>query len=538
MKTIHKFLTLIVLIFLLCGTAVGQNTKTYVSGNWNVAGSWNPSGIPGSTDDVVISSSVSITNFASSTINSLTISGNSTVQITGNGQIMTINGILSIPSGNTLKMLSNTQIKAGTGFSASGTGSLFTAATTTALPAGVSGTNVVYTFDITLNAGGAQNLPAYATYTNLIVNLPTATTITKLGAGSMITGILTLTSGILDCVGNTFTMSSTASVNGGSSTSYIYMSSAAGALVRTCPQNSAILFPIGTASSYTPFTLTNKNGTLDITTKLKTSFTRQPLVAANCVNLCWFIVGSVATTADINFQFNSGNIGSGFNVNSGIELGNNTNAYSRVSTGTVYGSDPYSYIASNINIPASGINEYVFGNKAQIIAATVSGSPTINSITPGNNQLSVAFTVPKSDGGSEILNYEYSTNGGTSFTACSPAQTASPIGITGLTNGVSYNVQIRAINGVTGNGIATASTQATPSITSLLPLNNMSPISISVLNNEIIVSGSSGQIIELYNVVGRKISSTLSNDNTTRIYANGKGIYIIKVSNQTCKVIL
>jgi len=91
-------------------------------------------------------------------------------------------------------------------------------------------------------------------------------------------------------------------------------------------------------------------------------------------------------------------------------------------------------------------------------------APTITSITPGNTTLSVAFTAPSSNGGSAITNYKYSTNGGSSFTACSPTQTTSPISITGLTNGTSYNVQIRAVNAI-GDGTATGSTAATPATT-------------------------------------------------------------------------
>jgi len=98
---------------------------------------------------------------------------------------------------------------------------------------------------------------------------------------------------------------------------------------------------------------------------------------------------------------------------------------------------------------------------------TTASAPTITGITPGNGQLSVAFTAG-ADGGSAITNYQYSTNGGSTFTSVSPAQTLSPIVITGLTNGTSYNVQIRAITAV-GNGAATGSTAATPATTPSAP---------------------------------------------------------------------
>jgi hypothetical protein len=95
------------------------------------------------------------------------------------------------------------------------------------------------------------------------------------------------------------------------------------------------------------------------------------------------------------------------------------------------------------------------------ISAVVSSAPTITSIAPGNAQLSVAFTTPSSNGGASITNYEYSTNGGISWTTPSPAITSSPFTVSGLINGTTYDVQIRAVNSA-GNGAASATTQGTP----------------------------------------------------------------------------
>jgi hypothetical protein len=83
-------------------------------------------------------------------------------------------------------------------------------------------------------------------------------------------------------------------------------------------------------------------------------------------------------------------------------------------------------------------------------------------------QLSVAFTAGAT-GGSAITNYQYSTDGGTSFLTRQTGTTASPIlittlstnGTTPLTNGTPYDVQLRAVNAA-GNGTATATTIGTP----------------------------------------------------------------------------
>ncbi|NCW27303.1 MAG: DUF1533 domain-containing protein, partial [Verrucomicrobia bacterium] len=92
---------------------------------------------------------------------------------------------------------------------------------------------------------------------------------------------------------------------------------------------------------------------------------------------------------------------------------------------------------------------------------TTPGAPTITTITPGNGQLSVAFSPPSSDGGNAVSNYDYSIDGGRSWTARSPANTASPLVLSSLANGTTYDVQIRAVNAA-GSGTATSTTQGTP----------------------------------------------------------------------------
>jgi len=84
-------------------------------------------------------------------------------------------------------------------------------------------------------------------------------------------------------------------------------------------------------------------------------------------------------------------------------------------------------------------------------------APTIASLSPGVGQISVVFTAG-SEGGSPITNYEYSTNGGSTWTTRTPANTSSPLIITGLSENVSYNVRIRAIN---ANGVGAQSNQLT-----------------------------------------------------------------------------
>lgn len=87
------------------------------------------------------------------------------------------------------------------------------------------------------------------------------------------------------------------------------------------------------------------------------------------------------------------------------------------------------------------------------VTATTPTAPYITSVTEQNGQASVAFTVPGFDGGAAITNYEYTLDSGTTWTALTPADAASPITIPSLTNGTAYSVAIRAVN-IAGAGLA------------------------------------------------------------------------------------
>lgn len=80
-----------------------------------------------------------------------------------------------------------------------------------------------------------------------------------------------------------------------------------------------------------------------------------------------------------------------------------------------------------------------------ITLPTTPSAPTIMSAAPSSNTVTINFT-PAFDGGLEISNYEYSIDGGSNWIARSPSSTDSPIIVTGIANGSTYNVKIRAIN--------------------------------------------------------------------------------------------
>jgi hypothetical protein len=90
---------------------------------------------------------------------------------------------------------------------------------------------------------------------------------------------------------------------------------------------------------------------------------------------------------------------------------------------------------------------------------TVPAKPTALLATPGDQQLSIAFT-EGDDGGAGITNYKYRIGTG-SWVAFAPADFATPVVITGLTNDVEVSVTLRAVNPA-GDGAISDPVVSTP----------------------------------------------------------------------------
>jgi hypothetical protein len=118
---------------------------------------------------------------------------------------------------------------------------------------------------------------------------------------------------------------------------------------------------------------------------------------------------------------------------------------------------------SSIVAPSGYSFDVAYAPDAVILTLTavpaVPGAPTIGIVTPGNGSAMVAFT-PASDGGSPITGYTATCG---AFSA--PPSLASPITVSGLTNGTTYSCSVTATNGV-GTGPASGTVSVTPQSTS------------------------------------------------------------------------
>ena len=112
-----------------------------------------------------------------------------------------------------------------------------------------------------------------------------------------------------------------------------------------------------------------------------------------------------------------------------------------------------SWQADNVSVKVA-----VEGSTAPAIATP--GAPTGVGATPGDGQVTLAWTAPDSIGGGDITGYEYEQDGSGSWT--STGATATSHTVTGLTNGQAYTFRVRAVNSVGPGEASAASASVTP----------------------------------------------------------------------------
>ena len=94
------------------------------------------------------------------------------------------------------------------------------------------------------------------------------------------------------------------------------------------------------------------------------------------------------------------------------------------------------------------------------ISTVVPYAPILESLTASDGAISVSFTLGNS-GGSTLLNHEYSLDDGVTWNPWPTGSITSPLNISNLTNGVQYEVKVRAIN-IIGAGAESNMLAVTP----------------------------------------------------------------------------
>jgi trimeric autotransporter adhesin len=160
--------------------------------------------------------------------------------------------------------------------------------------------------------------------------------------------------------------------------------------------------------------------------------------------------GRAFNNGSASISFSAGTIaGSSYTITSSPGSYTATGSSSPILITGLQSSTQYTYTAvatsvygtSSSSSPSSGVT-----------ATTVPEAPTVGTASPADSSATLTFTAGAT-GGSTITNYQYSLDGST-YTAFSPAQTSSPLTISGLTNGTNYSFYIKAVN---ANGVSSAS---------------------------------------------------------------------------------
>ena len=111
--------------------------------------------------------------------------------------------------------------------------------------------------------------------------------------------------------------------------------------------------------------------------------------------------------------------------------------------------------------PASGTTTVIPSS-----GGTLPGPPILQAVTPRDSFVTLTWFTPTI--GAPFTNYSYSINGGTTFTLFNPPVTGVSADISGLTNGVPYSVQLKAVNaagvGLTGSAILSATPNVKPGV--------------------------------------------------------------------------
>ena len=136
-----------------------------------------------------------------------------------------------------------------------------------------------------------------------------------------------------------------------------------------------------------------------------------------------------------------------------IEYSLNGNSWATTNTNTspaiVYGLTNGQTYTIYLRAVLSGLSSYSYSVVSDPISATpiyTPDAPTgISTAVSGTNWVSLNFTSGRNNG-SAITNYQYSLDNGSNWITRSPANTTSPITITGLTQDTLYNIRLRAVN--------------------------------------------------------------------------------------------
>ena len=152
---------------------------------------------------------------------------------------------------------------------------------------------------------------------------------------------------------------------------------------------------------------------------------------------------------------------------------------------------------------------------------TTPGRPAITATSRGNDTIFLTYSEP-STGGSPILSYQYSTDAGTTWSTVSTADpmvitALSTDGTTPVSNGTTYPVEIRAVNGV-GDSLASSPVNVSPASAPAAPGVVLTPANGAIVVQATVSDNGGSPVTGLdYSVNGAPFVSTGTTSSTFSI---------------------
>lgn len=259
------------------------------------------------------------------------------------------------------------------------------------------------------------------------------------------------------------TVSFTAPYNGGSTITGYTATATPGGMTGTCAASPCIVTGLTNGTAYT-FTVTATNA-IGTGAASAASNSVIPLSVPDAPTGVTAAGGNIkATVTFIAPAYDGASPITGYTVTSfpagGVDSNAGTTSLSHVITGLVNGT-AYTFTVTATN--AIGTGPVSAASNSVTPAPVVPDAPANVAAAGGDGQAAVTFTAPF-DGGSSITNYTVTSHPG-SITA---SGTASPITVTGLTNGTAYNFTVTATNAV---GESAASAPSNTIVAMVMPMS-------------------------------------------------------------------
>jgi len=195
---------------------------------------------------------------------------------------------------------------------------------------------------------------------------------------------------------------------------------------------------------------------------------------------------SMATVSFTPPASNNGSPVTGYTVTSNNGDGTDADAGTALTTHVVTGltnGTAYTFTVSATNADGTGPASSPSNSVTPKATPTVPSAPLMQSATAGDSQAQVFFTPPVSNGGSAITGYTVISSPG----SIKAKGSASPITVTGLTNGTDYTFSVTATNKV-GTGPSSC------------PCNCVTPVGLPAAPTNVIATAGDGQATVSFNM--------------------------------------